>query len=175
MNAAALRLLAVGAHDTVLEVGFGGGGLLDDILAAGPRLAIGVELSQPMVDRARQRFGRAIKDGRINVVPGSVYDLPLADDSIDKACSLNTLYFWEQPSKALEELARVIRPDGSLILGIEAAESLREWPGHHFGFTLFEPEDVIGFARNAGFGDAVVHEDVEPQYGKIYCIELKRQ
>jgi len=175
MNAAALRLLAVGSEDTVLEVGFGGGALLADILAAGPKEVTGVELSPPMIARAHRRFHRAIKDGQVRLLQGSVNDLPLRDGSIDKACSLNSLYFWDRPSKALEELARVISPGGSLILGIEAAELLREWPGHRYGFSLFEPEDVIGLARRAGFGDAVVHEDVEPRYGRIYCIEFKRR
>ena len=173
MNRQALRLLDVQPEDRVLEVGFGGGGLLASILAAKPREAIGVDLSEEMVARGRSRFRPEIAAGRARILAGSVESLPMADAAADKACSLNTIYFWKNPAAGMAELARVLRPGGLLILGFEAAETLRAWPGHRYGFTVYEPDEVVRLAEKAGFGDAEVHEGLEPKYGKIYCVKVE--
>jgi SAM-dependent methyltransferase len=174
MNALGLRLLEVGADDRVLEVGFGGGALLAEILARGPAEVVGVDISQEMVARGRRRFRRHIAQGRARLLLGSVDRLPLSSAAVDKACSFNTIYFWPDPAAAMQELARVIRPGGVLVLGFEAPETLRAWPGHRYGFTVYGPEEVVRLATEAGFGGAEVHEGLEPKFGKIYCAKLER-
>ncbi|HLL59838.1 MAG TPA: methyltransferase domain-containing protein [Allosphingosinicella sp.] len=174
MNAEALRLLDVGPSDRVLEVGFGGGSLFASMLAAGAKEAIGVDLSEEMVARGRRRFRRDLLNGRARLFAGSVESLPVGDASADKACSLNTVYFWKNPAVAMAELARVLRPGGTLILGFEAPETLRAWPGHRYGFAVYEPAEVVRLAAQAGFGNAELHEGVEPKYGKIYCMKADR-
>jgi SAM-dependent methyltransferase len=174
MNSLALRLLDVRPGEHVLEVGFGGGNLLAAILAEEPERAIGVDLSEEMVERSRRRFRRDIAAGRARILHGSVDSLPLGTEAVDKACTLNSLYFWPDPSAAFRELARVIRPGGSLVLGCEAPETLRAWPGHRFGFSVYSPEDVVRLASGGGFGDAVIHEGVEPKFGAIFCVKVTR-
>ena len=174
MNAQALRLLDVRPEDRVLEVGFGGGSLLASILAAQPKQAIGVDLSEDMVARGRSRFRREIKAGQARLLSGSVERLPIGTADTHKACSLNTIYFWKHPPAGMAELARVLRPGGLLILGFEAAETLRAWPGHRYGFTVYEPDEVVRLAGEAGLGNAEVHEGLEPKYGKIYCVKVER-
>ncbi|MDP8912245.1 MAG: class I SAM-dependent methyltransferase [Pseudomonadota bacterium] len=174
MNALALRLLDIGSHDRVLEVGFGGGGLFGAILAARPAAAIGVDLSEEMVARACRRFRREVAEGRAQILLGSAERLPVKDGAVDKACSLNSIYFWTDPAAAMEELARVLRPGGALLLGFEAPETLRAWPGHRYGFTVYDPVEVVRLAANAGFGNAEVHQGLEPKFGKIFCVKVER-
>jgi SAM-dependent methyltransferase len=174
MNLMALRLLAIGSHDRVLEVGFGGGGLFQRILAARPAAAFGVDISEEMVARACRRFRRQINEGRARILLGSAERLPLDDSSIDKACSLNSIYFWTDPAAAMQEFARVLRPGGALLLGFEAPETLRAWPGHRYGFTVFGPGEVVRLAAGAGFGGAEVHQGLEPKFGCIFCVKVER-
>jgi SAM-dependent methyltransferase len=174
MNALALRQLDVRPADRVLEVGFGGGSLLAAISAAEPVLAIGVDVSEAMIARGRRRFRRQIAQGRLRIAIGSIEQLPLKQGSIDKVCSLNTIYFWEDPAAAMRELARVLRIGGSLVIGFEAPETLRSWPGHRYGFRVWEPNHVIALAEQAGFGKAVLEEGLEPKFGKIYCLKVER-
>ena len=174
MNALALRLLDIGPRDGVLEVGFGGGGLFEAILAARPAAAVGVDLSEEMVARARRRFRRQVGEGRARILFGSVERLPVEDGAINKACSLNSIYFWKDPAAAMEEFSRVVRRGGTLLLGFEAPETLRDWPGHRYGFTVYDPGEVVRLAASAGFGNAEVHEGLEPKFGRIYCVKVER-
>jgi ubiquinone/menaquinone biosynthesis C-methylase UbiE len=119
----------------VLEVGFGGGGLLAMILDATEGDVAGVDLSEAMVARARRRFAKVT---RLRLHVGSVDATAAADASVDKACSVNNIYFWPDPEAAMDELARVIRPGGGWPIAFEPPEELRKWPGHRFGFRLFE-------------------------------------
>jgi arsenite methyltransferase len=148
MNRLTLTQLEARRDDRMLEVGFGGGGLLAMLLAATDGRVVGVDASEAMVSRARRRF-RSVT--RLMIHQASVDALPLEDASVDKACSVNSLYFWSDPAAALAELARVIAPGGRLVLGFEPPEELRKWPGHQYGFHLLGEEEVWALMEAAGF------------------------
>jgi arsenite methyltransferase len=148
MNRLALAQLDVRPDDDVLEVGFGGGGLLALLLDATGGRVTAVDVSEAMVRRARRRF-RGIE--RLQLRVASVEAIPLADASVDKACSVNSLYFWPDPAAAMRELARVVRPGGRLAIALEPPEELRKWPGHRYGFRLFEETEVRKLMEEAGF------------------------
>jgi ubiquinone/menaquinone biosynthesis C-methylase UbiE len=174
MNAQAFALLDVRPGERILEVGFGGGSMLAAILGAGAKQVIGIDLSEQMIARGRRRFRRDIASGRAELFEGTVERLPIGDASVDKACSLNSIYFWNDPAAGLKELARVLRPGGALVLGFEAPETLRAWPGHVHGFKVYALEEVVRLAEEAGLGNAVAREGVEPRYGRIFCVRVER-
>jgi arsenite methyltransferase len=149
MNRLALEQLRLGPRDTVLEVGFGGGGLLAMILASTSGEVHGVDISEAMVERARRRFRR---HDRLRLHLASADALPLPDGSVDKACSVNNIYFWADPAAVMAEFARVIRPGGRLAICFEPADELRKWPGHEYGFRLYEGHEVQRLFADAGFG-----------------------
>jgi arsenite methyltransferase len=142
MNRLALERLALESGEAFLEVGFGGGALLRAAAKAGAAVC-GVDVSEAMVRRGRRQG--------LDVHKASVEALPFADASFDKAASLNSLYFWPEPGQALAELARVLKPGGLLVLGFEPPEELRKWPGHRYGFRLYEVGEVRGLMERAGF------------------------
>jgi arsenite methyltransferase len=149
MNRRTLEILDLAPQDRVLEVGFGGGDLLGLMLALEPAEVVGVDISEDMVARARRRFRR---EPKLSLFHAPVNALPLADGALDKACSVNSLYFWPDPQTGMAELARVLRPGGRLVIAFEPPEELRKWPGHRFGFRLFGEDEVAALATQAGFG-----------------------
>lgn len=154
----------------MLEIGFGGGDLLQLILDAAPEQLIGVDVSEAMVARAQARFGAATRDARLRVCVASVESLPLGNGAVDKAVSVHSLYFWPDLARAMEELARVARPGGRLVLGFDAPERLRRWRGHRYGFAVHEAREVIAAAEAAGFG----RTQLEDEDGFL-CLSLERR
>lgn len=156
MNALALDCLRLERGDWVLEVGFGGGGLLRSLLLGTRGEVFAADLSEALIARARDRFARDVRRGRLHLLKASVESLPLPPETVTRAVSVNSLYFWPDPAAALAELARVTKPGGRLAIVFEPAAELRKWPGHRFGFRLFEPAEVKALMEAAGFAD--IHE-----------------
>jgi len=168
MNALVLAELDAQPGETVLEVGFGGGGLIAGLIEAGSR-PIGIDISDAMVTRARRRFG-----ARAEIFEASVEALPLADRSLDKAASVNNLYFWPDPEGGMAELARVVRPGGLLAIAFEPPEELAKWPGSRFGFRAFSEDELKRLLEGAGFGDIRAAWGSGRKPDRFLCLTARR-
>jgi ubiquinone/menaquinone biosynthesis C-methylase UbiE len=96
----------------VLDVGCGTGWLLRDLLGSdADGWGAGVDPSAEMVRLAAAGAGHhaafALADA------GS---LPFADRAFDAVVSSNSLHHWDEPERALAELARVTAPRGTLVI-----------------------------------------------------------
>ena len=105
---------AAGAR--VLEAGCGTGLILKEV-APVARVAVGVDLSPGMLQKARARG--------LDVVHGSVTDLPFADGEFDVAYSFKVLAHVERIERALAEMTRVVRSGGHVIAEFYNPWSLR--------------------------------------------------
>ncbi len=90
----------------VLECGCGTGLLLERF-AKFARSAKGIDLSPGMLEHARARG--------LDVVEGSVTELPFPDASFDVVCSFKVLAHVPDIGRALAEMARVTRPGGTIL------------------------------------------------------------
>ena len=174
MNRLALERLELGPRDRVLEVGFGGGDLLEAILGMTTGQVVGIDLSDAMVARARARFGPEVEQGRLRLLHGSAERIPLGDETVDKLCTVNSLYFWADPAAVFAEFARVLTSGGKLVLCFEPAEELRKWPGHRFGFRLYEEGEVAELMRGAGFGQIATKAGVGRKPARFLCMTAEK-
>ncbi|MFN3370490.1 MAG: class I SAM-dependent methyltransferase, partial [Sphingomonadaceae bacterium] len=85
------------------------------------------------------------------VMVGQAEALPLDDASLDKAASVNSLYFWADLETPIGELARVLKPGGRLVLGFQTADAVRAWPGHVNGFAAWETGAIRAAVEAGGF------------------------
>lgn len=169
MNEASLAELAIAPGDRVLEAGFGGGSLLKRILDAGG-VAAGLDLSPEMVRLAQRRLRSYIRENRLEVRCGSIDALPYEDGSFSKVCSVNTIYFWEEPERALSECRRVLKPGGSLVLCFNSRSDLEAGGWHREGFRLYEVDEVRDLLRAADFAEPRVIPHSDPWQGKFFCV-----
>jgi arsenite methyltransferase len=154
LNRLAFDLLAPRAGEALLEIGFGGGALLETLAAERPGRLAAIDRSDEVVTRGRVRMLN-----RAEVMKAEASKLPFADDSFDGVVSVSVLHFWRDLGPPLREMARVVRRAGRLVLVFECEDSLIRWPGHRHGFKLWTAEDVIDAAAAAGLAlDARVEE-----------------
>ena len=111
-------LLEVRPYDSVLEVGFGPGAIIEHLskLASAGRVA-GIDPSQEMVEQARVRNVAGIKGGRVDLRRGSAESLPFNGASFDKALAINSMQAWPDPIAGLREVRRVLKSGGRVAVG----------------------------------------------------------
>ncbi len=68
---------------------------------------------------------------------GDLENLPLADESFDAAINIVTLEHLKRPQRALDELARVLRPRGRLLLVAPLEWEVHQAPHDYFRYTRF--------------------------------------
>ncbi|WIV52696.1 class I SAM-dependent methyltransferase [Amycolatopsis nalaikhensis] len=147
---AAVAALGLTGGETALDIGFGGGvGLALLVRDAGT--VHGVEISTTMLARARRTFRREIAANRIRLHEGSITALPLEDGSIDAAMTTNTVYFVDDLDGAFAEVARVLKPGGTFVLGIGDPETMNRSPLFtEHGFRIRPVADVEAALGRAG-------------------------
>ena len=67
-----------------------------------------------MLRQASRWNDKAIRAGQVELRLASVESLPYPDALFDKAFSSNTFQFWPDQAKNLQEVRRVLKPDGTL-------------------------------------------------------------
>jgi len=113
---------------------------------------VGIDLSPAMLERARDRFDDRGFGGELAGMDAETLAFP--DDSFDTVVSSLSTCTFPDPIAALEEMARVCRPDGAVLLlehGRSSAEPvarLQEWwaPRHyerHACRLTQRPTDVV--------------------------------
>jgi demethylmenaquinone methyltransferase/2-methoxy-6-polyprenyl-1,4-benzoquinol methylase len=95
-----------GGH--VLDVATGTGLVAERLLAAGHRVT-GLDHSPDMLEMARRRFG-----DRVELVEASATAIPFPDASFDHLTFTYLLRYVDDPAATLRELARVVRPGGTI-------------------------------------------------------------
>lgn len=112
------RLPRDGGH--VLDVATGTGLVADALLRRGFRVT-GLDQSPEMLARARTRF-----QGRVELVEASAAELPFDDASFDHLTFTYLLRYVDDPGATLAELARVVRPGGTIAM-LEFGVPRRPW------------------------------------------------
>ncbi len=122
------RVAELQAGQVVLDVCCGAG---TDLLIAAQKVgpsgkAIGVDLTQGMLERARQGAAELGLEN-VDLRHGDALELPVADASVDVVMSNGSLNLVHDKNRAYAEIARVLKPGGRLMLAdIVVEEELPE-------------------------------------------------
>jgi ubiquinone/menaquinone biosynthesis C-methylase UbiE len=143
-----LEAAAVGPPDRLLDVGAGTGNVVALALAGGAD-AVGLDASSAMARIAVKKV-----PGRFIV--GRAERLPFADRSFDVVTTSLSLHHWEPAEQGLREIARVLRPDGRLVIAdVEGAGALARVHNrlrrHHSHGRYIKRHQYDGLLRRAGF------------------------
>jgi demethylmenaquinone methyltransferase / 2-methoxy-6-polyprenyl-1,4-benzoquinol methylase len=98
----------------VLDVATGTGRVAVEVARRTPAVVVGLDQSEPMLRQGAERVLRAGFAGRIGMVLGNGERLPFRDGAFDAVTFTYLLRYVDDPAATLAELARVLRPGGTL-------------------------------------------------------------
>lgn len=146
----------------ILDVGCGDGVLATRLAQGGARVT-GLDVSAAMIAAARGRARAAGVD--VDLVEGHTGNLPFSAGQFDRVVSVATLCFVDEPSRAIEEMVRALKPGGRLILGElgrwnlwAAQRRVKGWLGADvWRAAHFRSRgDLLALAGDAGLEDATI-------------------
>jgi ubiquinone/menaquinone biosynthesis C-methylase UbiE len=163
VEAAIRAALADRPFRSLLDLGTGTGRMLE---LFGPQIerGLGVDLSLDMLVIARARLERAGLR-HCSARQGDIYDLFVARDSFDVVIVHQVLHFLDDGARAIREAARVLRPQGRLLVVDFAPHDLEFLREEHAHLRLgFAAEAVAQWMGAAGL-EVVSHRTLPPEPG----------
>nr|WP_240979675.1 methyltransferase domain-containing protein [Streptomyces sp. HNM0574] len=161
------RCLDLRPGDRLLDIGCGPGYLISELLPdVGPEgRAVGIDISESMLDLAGRRCAGATADGRVELRTGRAENVPFPEGTFDAAVVVQVYEYVEDIRRALGELYRVLRPGGravvldtdwdSLVWHSADRPRMREiqelWDDHVAHPRL--PQQLSPLLREAGFAE----------------------
>jgi ubiquinone/menaquinone biosynthesis C-methylase UbiE len=146
------EVASIGQGSEVADVGTGTG-----FVAAGlaPRVkrVIGIDNAAAMLRVASENLD-SLGVSNVELLIGELVELPLADHSVDAAFANMVLHHAVDPAAMLEEMARIVRLGGTIVITDEVEHPYEWMREEHADVWLgFTPEQVEGFFREAGLAD----------------------
>jgi len=98
----------------VLDVASGTAGVALELAARSGARVVGVDLTEGMLRQGRDNVAAAGMSPRISLVTGRAEQLPFPDASFDALTFTYLLRYVDDPQATLTELARVVKPGGTM-------------------------------------------------------------
>jgi SAM-dependent methyltransferase len=175
------RAYGVQPADHVLDIGCGTGQATRDAArAASDGTALGVDVSAPAVDRARELAG-AEQIGNVAFEQADAQVHPFAPMQFDVAISRFGTMFFDDAAAAFGNIRAAMRPAGRLVMMVWQAHERNEWavaidealgaadaasqlPPRPDPFSLADPQAVTKLLEAAGFAGVAFTEVREPVF-----------
>jgi SAM-dependent methyltransferase len=142
-----VALLDVQPAHRVLEIGFGPGVAIAELVRAGAGHVYGIDHSDVMLRQASKRNAAAIRAGRVTLINASADQLPPAvNGPFDVILAVNSLGFWPDPAERLAELRQRLAPAGRI-----AIVSQPRCPGATAATSRSAADEIESRLRGAGF------------------------
>lgn len=159
----ALGFLDVKNGESILDIGCGGGETLRRLseMNVSGKLT-GVDHSEVSVTLSKEHNIDDVSSGKMEIVKGSVEKLPFEDNTFNKIITVESFYFWPEPSESLKEVYRVLAPKGRFLVVADIygnAELSKEEIENILKYDLYNPtlEEFRSLFTGAGFTDVNIH------------------
>lgn len=103
------------AEGAILDIGCGSGDFVPAEIERGARV-LGIEVSSEMARTCHGKYGAQVRDGKALFCRGDIEAIPLPDASVGGVLCVAVIEYLLRAEKALEEIARVLKPGGFAII-----------------------------------------------------------
>lgn len=143
----ALSTAAVQKGKIAADIGAGTGFISESLIRAGLQV-IAVDQSEAILKEMKKKFADI---ETIDYRVGQAQNLPIPDATVDYAFANMCLHHVESPPKAIEEMVRILKPEGKLVitdLDEHEFDFLRE--EHHDRWMGFKRADITEWFQSTG-------------------------
>ncbi len=174
LNEVTLDQLELEEEDRILDIGFGGGYLLDRIIPEVKRgLAAGMDVSPVMVENCRARYREEIKSGRVDIQCGRAETSPYPDGYFTKISSVNSLFYWSDIRQGIREIYRTLKKEGKIVLTFTCKRDLEKKGFVQYGVRTYEEEEVRQMLAKTGFiGTHVIRS--RDRHREFICVTARK-
>ncbi len=159
INSYVKEILDLQRNDRVLEIGFGPGKLISQMAEITTEGVVeGIDFSKVMLKQASKVNKQHISNRRVILHEGECSSLPFKSESFDKLCSINTIYFWDEPKNYFSEIFRVAKAGAKVVIGFRDDKQMSNLNLSEDIFNNYSHNDVVKLLSDAGFSDAHVKE-----------------
>src|SRR6201989_3027961 len=100
--------------DTVLDVATGTAAVARELVRQKDCFVVGIDQSAEMLEEGRRRVALAAATRKVRLQEGDARSLPFEDGQFDALTFTYLLRYVEDPAATLRELARVVKPGGTI-------------------------------------------------------------
>lgn len=159
------KLLHLQDSDRVLEIGLGNGNFIEHILSYGSNISFtGIDLSETMIQEAIKRNTHLMESRKVDLIQAGIEKMPFWAQTFTKICTVNTLYFWQNPAGALAEVERVLSPDGFFIIAYRPYIKGKSLDFSKYGFTEYSEAEVDALLKESNFRVVDIQSEIEAPF-----------
>ena len=150
----AVSKAGIQAGKLAADIGAGTGFVTEELVKNRVKV-IAVDQSKAMLEEMKTKFGRS---DTIDYRIGDFNNLPIRDESVDYSFANMYLHHVDSPQAAIEEMARVLKPGGKIVItdmDEHEFEFLRK--EHHDRWPGFKRKDIKGWFKAAGLKNVEVN------------------
>lgn len=152
--------------ERILEIGCGNGKLISKFFDVTPNLQFSaIDFSEIMCAEASIINKELIEEKKLTIDCQDSISMLFQDNFFDKVIAINVIYFWQQVELQLQEIKRVLKKGGQLVIGYRPKATMINFSFTQEVFRHYNPQDVQLLVKESGF--EVIKEETQMSIIKV--------
>lgn len=144
----AIKQTTISDNYRILEIGYGGGSTIKNLLALNKNLEIhGIDISKESYRTAQRVHSDSIRKGSAQLKIGNVENMPYQNNYFDRIFAIQTHIFWKDIKKSFQEVYRVLSSNSTLIIASEKEKIHYHMTDYRTSHEFSQLLTSIGFSK----------------------------
>lgn len=144
----AIKQTTISGNYRILEIGYGGGSTIKNLLALNKNLEIhGIDISKESYRTAQRVHSDSIRKGSVQLKIGNVENMPYQNNYFDRIFAIQTHIFWKDIKKSFQEVYRVMSSNSTLIIASEKEKIHYHMTDYRTSHEFSQLLTSIGFSK----------------------------
>lgn len=144
----AIKQTTISDNYRILEIGYGGGSTIRNLLALNKNLEIhGIDISKESYRTAQRVHSDSIRKGSVQLKIGNVENMPYQNNYFDRIFAIQTHIFWKDIKKSFQEVYRVMSSNSTLIIASEKEKIHYHMTDYRTSHEFSQLLTSIGFSK----------------------------